>query len=101
MDNFIKLVKQCLDRNDHLMFINEILKIIFQTIKEANSLNEADTAFNLLGDIQNLLAAAVFKEQVIVNKFLKKFIYDFDRIDDYEMRHHLYSKIKSNEYLII
>ena len=52
--------------------------------------------FKNLEDIQFILAKAVFKEGLNVSPFLREFIYDFDRIDDFDVKNLQYQKIKSH-----
>lgn len=105
MENFIKLIEQCLQCNNtqtlesNLKFIQEMLKFIFEQIKKTNTENEATVAFKILEDIQFVLAKAVFKDKIMTTQPLDEFISDFDRIDDKEVRKFLYFKIKSNEYM--
>ena len=106
MENYIRLIEQNLECQDkkrlisNLSFIQSSLFLLFDQIKVTNSYDEAVLIFKVLEDIQFVLAKAVFKDGIVVTPKLRKFISDFDRIDDEGMRNYLYLKIKSNEYVL-
>ena len=106
MENFIKLIEQCIYSDDvqkmasDFRFIQEVINFILRQIKKTNTMNDAAIAFSLLEEIQFVLAKAVFKDKIIVTVPLDKFITDFDRIDDEEVRAFFYLKIKSDEYML-
>jgi len=105
MENFIRLIEQQFESlsekklKKNLQFIQEVLNLLFSYISKTDDLDEAALAFKLLENIQFVLARASFKEGVVITSLLKKFVSDFDRIDDEEMKAYLYLKIKSGEYL--
>lgn len=104
MEKFTQLIDHYLKCNNteklenNLSFIQEILTLMLNQIKNTNNFEEATLTFDVLGDIQFVLAQAVFKRKIVVTPQLNKFITDFDRIDDLDMKNFLYSKIKLNEY---
>lgn len=100
MDNFIKFLEQYLKCKNDLAFLYKILALFFEHIKNTNTLEEAELSFKVLEDIQFILAKVVYKKEVTLPANLSKFISDFDRVDDEDMRAYLYSKIKSNDYFI-
>ncbi len=97
MDNFIKLIESSLDKKAGDMFIEDEIKLLFKNIAVTNNIKEADNFFSVLNDIQFILAKAVFKNKIEVSLFLRKFIHDFDRLDDIDLKLFLYEKIKTNE----
>ena len=99
MNNFIKLIEKELYSHNtfSLEFIQKQIELLFNLIKETKNVNEAVMVFKVLEEIQFVLAKAIFKDKLIVNQFLRQFIYDFDRIDDDEIKIHLFDKIQSLE----
>ena len=63
-------------------------------IQESNQISD-NQLFKNLEDIQFVLAKSVFKNGIEVTPFLRRFIYDFDRIDDKEIKSILYDRIKA------
>jgi hypothetical protein len=68
---------------------------VFRKIKETILLSDANSYFDLLDKTQLLLAKMSFKDGVVLSPNLKKFVYDFDRIDDFDQKTYLYSVLKS------
>ncbi len=105
MENFIELLEkklECTDKkkiSENFVFIKELVYLFFEQIK-VSDVDETNLIFKVLEDIQSVLAKAVFKNKVNVTPELRKFVYDFDRIDDDDMKNYLYSKIKSNDYTL-
>ena len=77
-----------------------MLNLILSQIKIMDSKEESVTAFALLEDVQFVLAKAAFKNKITLTPALNKFITDFDRIDDNDVKEFLHLKIKSGEYAL-
>lgn len=101
MNNLVKLIEQCVQCSNekilkiNLDFIESMLNLLFNQIKKTDSVENAELIFNLLGEIQFVLAKASFKEGAPLTPQLNKFICDFDRIDDIETREFLYLRIRA------
>jgi len=96
MNDFINLIESKLKSADEgLDFVQKEIQLLFEAIEQAKSMNEAELVFKNLEDIQFVLAKAVFKEGLKVTPFIREFIYDFDRIDDDDVKRYQYAKIKS------
>ncbi len=95
MNNFIKLIEDNLSHKKGQEFIEEEIRLLFLAISNTNKIEDAELIFNNLEDIQIVLAKSIFKDRIIVTPFLKDFVYDFDRIDDFETRLNLFEKLKS------
>jgi hypothetical protein len=76
----------------------EIDNILFGEIRMAKNLEEAHYYFNLLNRIQEVLALLYYKENIIISDKLRRFISDFDRIDDVWLREKIFNKIKQQTY---
>lgn len=80
----------------------ELIKIqssiveLFLRIKQTIDVCEAEIYFQSLEKLQFKLAEEIFSNGLEVNAFLREFVYNFDRIDDEELKLILYDKIKSN-----
>jgi hypothetical protein len=96
MSNFIALIESKLDTPEGLGFVELEIQLLFSEIAQTKSISDAELIFKNLEDIQFVLAKAVFKEGLNVSPFLREFIYDFDRIDDVDVKNLQYQKIKSN-----
>ncbi len=93
--NFIELIENSLRHKDSLELIEQEIKLLFKFISKTNHINDANLLFKNLEDIQFILAKAVFKDELSVSSFLRDFIYDFDRIDDPDVKQNLYQRIKT------
>lgn len=78
--------------------IVEEIDSLFLLIKRTENLSKASKYFEQLDKIQTQLAKLLFKENVDLTNDLKKFVKDFDRTDDFEMRKHLYLRLKTGDY---
>jgi len=74
---------------------NEI-KSLYYNIKKTSDINEAAIFFQKLEDIQFVLAKAIFKNGLNTTSFLNKFVSDFDRIDDDDVKQCQYQRIKNS-----
>ena len=108
MKSLENVLSVCQEKNDNEFTVNNLLEIeggiqnTLNKIKACNSLDEAEVHFNLLDKAQFFLAKMSFKEKVPLSVNLRKFVYDFDRLDDLEQKEYLYSTIKSGgDYFII
>jgi hypothetical protein len=97
MSNFIELIESNLAHKNGLEFIEQEIKLLFSTIASTNKIDDAELLFKNLEDVQFVLAKSIFKNGTEVTPFLRKFVYDFDRIDDKETKENLYSRIKSKD----
>ena len=93
MNDFITLVESKINDSKGLEFVEQQIQLLFTGIRQTKNLNEAEMLFKNLEDIQFVLAKAVFKNGLSVSLFLREFIYDYDRIDDEEVKQRLYQKI--------
>lgn len=96
MSNFIELVESNLYQKRGLEFVEQEIRLLFSAIANTNKVDDAELFFKTLEDIQFVLAKAIFKNGLEVTSFLSEFVYDFDRIDDFETKTNLYHKIKHN-----
>lgn len=95
MNNFIALIESKLSLPEGLDFVENEIQLLFSAIAHTKGINEAELIFKNLEEIHFVLAKAVFKEGLNVSPFLSEFIYDFDRIDDIDVKNFQYQKIKS------
>lgn len=94
MSNFKDLIENTLSENQGLKFVEDIVYLLFDLISKTINIDNAELIFKNLDDIQIILAKAVFKNEIEVTPFLRQFIYEFDRIDDFETKCDLYNRIK-------
>ena len=78
-----------------IIFIEQEIKLLFNLIAKTKCIEDAELLFSNLEDIQFVLAKAIFSDEIITTPFLIDFVSDFDRIDDSDVKEHLYKKIKS------
>lgn len=96
--NLIRNGNESLLKNEELL-IKEINQI-FSDIKNVQSLEAAKECFELLEKVQIELAKLLFKENIQFSTSLRKFVKDFDRLDDVEMRMYLFKNIKEDNYSV-
>jgi hypothetical protein len=94
MSNFIELLESNLAHKDGLEFIEQEIKLLFSAVASTNKIDDAELLFKKLEYIQFVLAKSIFKNGTEVTPFLRKFVYDFDRIDDTETKENLYNRMK-------
>jgi len=97
MGDFTNLIENCLKNKKRLSFIEKLIRLLYSGIKESENINEANRYFKALEELQFIMAKSVFKENLYVTNFIRKFIYNFDRIDDEEVKIYLYNKIKNED----
>jgi hypothetical protein len=92
--DFIVLIQKQIEisKPESFKFIENTIQLLFNCVKQAKNIDEANLIFDNLANIQFVLARAVFKDNFEVTPFLRSFIYDFDRIDDSEVRLYYYNK---------
>ena len=97
MNNFDNLIKANLNSVEGHLFIENLIQLFYQKISKLDSFNEANVFLYCLGDIQNILSGAVFREEVNikVSDFLWTFIKEYERVDDIWQREFLFNKIKA------
>lgn len=93
-DNFLTLINEKASSEEGILFIEKIVNIFFDLIKETKTMNEALIIFKNLEDIQFILARKRFKEDKNIGSFLNEFIRDFDRIDDFKTKESIYLNLK-------
>ena len=95
MNNFVDLIENYISQKHDFEFVEQEIKLLFYAISNTNKVEDAELIFKNLEDIQFVLAKSVFKNGIEVTPFLRRFIYDFDRIDDKEIKSILYDRIKA------
>lgn len=74
--------------------INELILLI----KSTNTIENSKEAFITLDEIQFVLARLVFNENLVVSSEFRRFINDFERLDDMAWRDILFKRIKNGYY---
>ena len=95
MSNFIDLLESQLSKEYGLEFVEKEIILLFLAISKTETFDETELIFKNLGDIQLVLAKAIFKNKMEVSEFLSDFVSNFDRIDDIITQKILYEEIKS------
>ena len=78
--------------------MEEEIRNLFFMINKTNSLEESKKYFEVLDKLQGKLSKIVFDENIDISNNLRKFIYDFERLDDEKVLERLYKGIFNNEY---
>jgi len=81
-----------------LVYLEKVVRTLLAKIKDSNNIQQAEIYFDILQNIQDALAKLSFKYDVKLSASLNKFVSDFDRLDDHELRDYLFNKIKHNLY---
>lgn len=79
--------------------LNELDAIICK-IKKSHDFASANKYFDQLQEIQAPLSRLVFKEKIDDYDSINKFVRDFDRIDDKELRQEMFELIQEGKYSI-
>jgi hypothetical protein len=79
-----------------LSLLNQDVRYIFSKIRDCESLDAARGYFDLLEQIECVLAGLVFTNDIGIPVRLRRFISDFDNFE--EAKGYYFEKIKSGEY---
>lgn len=90
----IERLGRSLTRN--LSLLAQKIKYLFEQIKSCDTLDSAQEYFDLLDNIQLVLASLIFKEEIGIPERLVKFVTDFDNLE--HIKETIFSEIKSGEY---
>jgi len=80
-----------------LSLLSQKIKYIFPKIASSPSIESADSYFNLLENIQGILARLAYEHDLGLPDRLHRFVQDFDNLDHY--KDHLFQEIKGGKYL--
>ncbi len=97
MNKVIELIENNLGHKDGLEYVEKEIKVILLKISNTKEIKEAELFFKQLEEIQFVLAKSLFKYEVEVTPFLREFVYDYDRLDDLQLKETLYNRIKSSK----
>ncbi len=78
--------------------IEKSMDDLFFEIKKCKNLEEADQYFKILGTIHFELAKLAFKYRIELVDKLRKFVADFDRLDDTKYKEYLFKKIQLGQW---
>lgn len=81
-----------------LTLLSQKIKYIFSKIKSFDNVESAHDYFNTLELIESTLTALIYKENLGLPDALMQLTYDFDRIDDKNLREYIFNKIKTGDY---
>jgi len=94
MKEFKEFIENKLTLFNGTDLIENEIRLLFKEIYLTKNIIEAEHLFKKLECIQFVLSKAIFKDHLKVSAFAKEFIYDFDRIDDFNVKENQYQKIK-------
>ncbi|TET06851.1 hypothetical protein E3J79_00630 [Candidatus Dependentiae bacterium] len=106
MENLISLLEQLSKEKTKDVIIKKIPSVVKEInklllkIKECKKIEAANKYFDLLEKIQFVLAKLLYIENIDMQTDLKKFIGDFDRLDDSMLREYLFKEIKENKHVL-
>jgi hypothetical protein len=84
--------------DEQLPLMLEVVNDLLAKIKLANSMQEANFYFDILQEIQDVLATVAFVKEIPITKELDKFLSDCERLDDAWTRDMLFKMIKADTY---
>jgi hypothetical protein len=87
-----------LDKNPDCLLIANEIRHLFSKIKSCNTFDESQSYFDSLEQIVLVLERLVYKNKTEVTEELSNFLKDFDRVDDMDLRHHMFTEIKNDRY---
>lgn len=82
--------------SNRLALITQKIRYIISEIKLCETMSSAEKYFNVLDEIQLVLASLVFKEEIGIPKHLRNFVSDFDNLEF--SREYYYQKIRNDQY---
>ena len=82
--------------NLQLSLLTQYIKHIFSKIKDCKTIEEATNYFSLLDKMQSVLAELVFKHEIGIPERLRRFVNDFDNLEQDAI--YYFDKIKTGEY---
>lgn len=84
--------------DEQLPLMLEVINDLLVKIKFSNDLQVANFYFDILQEIQDVLATIAFVKEIPVTKELDKFLSDCERLDDAWTRDMLFKMIKADTY---
>ena len=86
--------------SEQLPFLRKEIDNIFLQMQLCSDIKETISYFNELEKIHSILCKLVFVEEVDVTADLRKFLRDFDRIDDLWWREYMFHEITKKNYTL-
>jgi hypothetical protein len=95
----LSLVLQKLEETPHLFIVlkEEVNKLISE-IKNCKDLHEVHVYFDILQNIHGVLSDLFFVEGLLIPDIFLKFMRDYERLDDNNIRKYLFDEIKNTNY---
>jgi len=84
--------------DEQLPLMLKIINDLLAKIKLSNDLQTANYYFDILQEIQYVLAIIAFVKEIPISKELGKFLSDCDRLDDARTRDRLFEMLKADTY---
>lgn len=84
--------------DEQLPLMLEVINDLLSKIKLSNDLQAANYYFDILQEIQYVLAIITFVKEIPITKELGKFLSDCDRLDDIRTRDMLFKMLKADTY---
>jgi len=84
--------------NEKLPLLRREIDNIFLQMQVFDDIMQVSNYFEQLESIHSFLAKLVFLEKVDITTDLRRFVRDFDRIDDLWWREYIFNKIKTENY---
>ena len=84
--------------DEQLPLMLEVVNDLLAKIKLVNNMQEANFYFDILQEIQDVLATVAFVKEIPITKELDKFLSDCVRLDDARTRDRLFEMLKADTY---
>ena len=84
--------------DEQLPLMLEVVNDLLAKIKLVNNMQEANFYFDILQEIQDVLATVAFVKEIPITKELDKFLSDCERLDDARTRDRLFEMLKADTY---
>ena len=79
-------------------FLESKIEKLFVQLNSCDNFEKAKSYFKELEDIQTAIARLMFKYEMEVPEEMRKFVKDFDRVDDPELQKYLFQKFQNGDY---
>ena len=84
--------------DEQLPLMLEVINDLLAKIKLSNDIKTANYYFDILQEIQDVLATIAFVKEIPITKELGKFLSDCERLDDAWTRDRLFEMLKADTY---
>lgn len=83
--------------NKNILFVKNFVIFLLEEVSRTE-FEKTNILFDILSEIHGVLSWPINSENRVIPPILKRFLHDFERIDDWNTRRYIYEMIKEGNY---